>query len=125
HSLDDISCTHADCGKTQNFLNFGDSWGNSDFDIRQNLVVSWVYQLPFGKGQRYLGSSGGLVNALLGNWQVMGITMFQNGMPVNIFISPDNANVGITQQRPNVTSLSDLTLSNPTPNRWFNTSALY
>jgi hypothetical protein len=127
HSIDEISCTHGDCGKTQNFLDFRASRGNSDFDITHNFVASWVYQLPFGKGRRYLSGSGGLANGLLGGWQVMGITMLQTGMPFNIFISQDNANVGITQQRPSVTSLDDLRLSSSeqTPNRWFNTNALY
>lgn len=89
-------------------------------------MTSWVWQLPVGKGKRYLGS-GGLAGGILGGWQASGILSLQSGMPVTLLLSSDNANVGFGQQRPSVTSLSALIPSGFQQNRqhWFNTQALF
>ncbi|HLH34244.1 MAG TPA: carboxypeptidase-like regulatory domain-containing protein [Alloacidobacterium sp.] len=49
-------------------------------DTPQHLTISYIYNLPFGKGQRYL-NEGGIVNALIGNWQVSGIQTYHSGAP--------------------------------------------
>jgi hypothetical protein len=56
-----------------------DSRGLSDFDRPQRLVVSYVYDLPF------LRNSKGVTHALLGGWQISGVTTFQSGLPFSIF----------------------------------------
>ena len=45
---------------------------SSDVDVRQNLVVSSIYSLPFGHGQQFGGSWNGTTNLILGGWQVSG-----------------------------------------------------
>jgi len=67
---------------------------NGNFDIRHVLTTSWVYDLPFGKGKRYLGGTSGLVNGLLGGWQTSSIIHYNTGAPLNIQISFDNPNIG-------------------------------
>lgn len=51
-------------------------------DIPQRLVLSHMYELPFGKGKPYL--SEGLVSQVIGNWQLSGIAVFQSGIPLRI-----------------------------------------
>jgi len=65
----------------QDYNDLGSEYSLSSFDARQRLVVSYVYPLPFGKGQRYL-SNPGIANGILGGWGVEGITTFQKGLPL-------------------------------------------
>jgi hypothetical protein len=54
----------------------------ADFDLRQVLHFSGGYQLPFGKGQKYM-NQGGIANAVLGGWATNWILTLQGGQPVN------------------------------------------
>ena len=56
--------------------------GPSDFNIPHRFVASVLYTLPFGKGQKVL-NHGGVVNQLVGNWQLGTITTLQSGGTVN------------------------------------------
>jgi hypothetical protein len=56
----------------------------SDFDVTHQLNANWVVQLPFGKGQALARNSRGVVEALIGGWQVSGIYRISSGFPVNI-----------------------------------------
>ena len=53
-------------------------WGPSDFDVRHRLVVNWLWELPFFR------DAGGVTGALLGGWQINGITQLQSGFPFNV-----------------------------------------
>jgi hypothetical protein len=53
----------------------------SDFDTTHLLTLDWVYQLPVGRGQHFLGGVNGLANAFLGGWQWSGITRATSGLP--------------------------------------------
>src|SRR5262249_385934 len=63
----------------QNAFRLRDDRGNSDFDVRQRLTASGIYQLPFGKGQKFLANSGGVVNAIVGGWSTNVIASFMTG----------------------------------------------
>ena len=52
--------------------------GPSDFNIPQRFVASILYTLPFGKGQKFL-NHGGVVNQVVGGWQLSTITTLQSG----------------------------------------------
>src|ERR1700679_699537 len=82
HALDDASS--ASLGS----LNNGDfrdqrfpglEYGNSDFDVRHHIVIAYSYDLPFGKGRRFLGSAAGALNQVIGGWQLAGITSASTG----------------------------------------------
>jgi hypothetical protein len=62
-------------------------YGNADFDIRHRFVLSYVYNLPFGSGQRFGGDASGIRNQIIGNWQVTGIVSAQTG---NWFTATDD-----------------------------------
>jgi len=71
------------------------------FDIKHRAVFSYSYNLPLGKGRRFL-NTGGVVNKLAGGWQVNGITAMQSGPPFTLATSGDNASIGSSNQRPNL-----------------------
>lgn len=51
-------------------------------DIPHTFVISYLYELPFGKGKRFLNSNG-LLNELIGGWQVGGIQRYMSGSPMS------------------------------------------
>ncbi len=50
----------------------------ASFDQTHGLRLTWVYELPFGKGKTYL-NTGGFTNAVLGGWTVTGIQEYRSG----------------------------------------------
>ena len=59
----------------------------SDFDTRHLITGSFVYQLPFGTGQKLAGSSNRLVNAIIGGWQSSGLIRWTSGLPFSLLLS--------------------------------------
>src|SRR5262249_24932064 len=39
------------------------------YDSRHMLRVNWIYELPAGRGKRFLGNASGLIDTILGGWQ--------------------------------------------------------
>jgi len=70
HSIDNSSDRYD--GAFVNSYNLHTNRASSDFDLRHNLAVSYVYALPIYKGS-------GLMHNVLGGWQVSGITVAQTG----------------------------------------------
>jgi len=68
----------------QDSYNIRGDRGLSTIDIAHRFVISYLYELPFGKGRRFGGSAPGLLDALIGGWQFNGITTFQSGTPLTI-----------------------------------------
>jgi hypothetical protein len=58
--------------------------GLATIDIAHRFVISYLYELPFGKGRKFGASAPGLLDALIGGWQFNGITTFQSGTPLTI-----------------------------------------
>ncbi|MGA2048447.1 MAG: TonB-dependent receptor [Terracidiphilus sp.] len=54
----------------------------ADFDLRQVLHFSGLYELPVGKGKKYM-NEGGVANAVLGGWSANWIVTLQGGQPLN------------------------------------------
>lgn len=64
-----------------------DAWhGPSGYDVRHRAVVSYVYQLPFGQGRRWMGDAGGLLDGTVGGWQLSGITTMTTGRAFTVFL---------------------------------------
>ena len=85
-------------------------------DVSQRLVLSGVYELPFGRGRKF-DISNPILNAFAGGWQVNSIVVMQTGVPIVI----TGANNQLAN-RPNSTGQS-AKLSNPSATEWFNTAA--
>jgi hypothetical protein len=95
----------------------------SAHDLPQSFVNALVYEMPVGKGRKYLASMPAVANAVLGGWQVSSIVRFGSGLPLG-FTAPNSlSNYGYQVQRPNVADLKVAALDNPVPDRWFNQSA--
>jgi hypothetical protein len=93
-------------------------------DIHQRLVVSYIYQLPFGHGRAYGVHIPGWENAVLGGWQTNGITTFQGGNPLAVSGSNTLSSFDFQTLRAN-TNFQNPSLSGPVKNRYnkyFNTA---
>jgi hypothetical protein len=88
----------------------------SSFDVPQNIAFNMGYELPVGKGKRFLTNAGALAQGVLGGWRVQGITIFRSGQPFTPTISRDVANTGVANQRPNIVAAPAIV---GTPNCWF------
>jgi len=55
----------------------GAGWKNGNYP--QNFTISYVYDLPFGSGRRFLSSASGAAQRILGGWQASGVTTFRSG----------------------------------------------
>lgn len=86
-------------------------------DIPHRLVISAVYELPFGPGKTWLKE--GIGGAIIGGWQVNAIYSYQSGNP--LLIRGSNNFTGIN--RPNLVGNPTLPGNQRTVARWFNTDA--
>ncbi len=91
-------------------------YGVCAYNLTHNLVISYVYELPVGKGRGFLGDIPTWANAIVGNWQVSGVTTIQSGLPFTATISTDNANTGVGSQRPNISGRPTMVKR---PSCWF------
>jgi hypothetical protein len=102
----------------QNPYNLGADWSVAGYDVTHLLSASWVYNLPFGKGQRFRTSSR-LANALIGNWQLNGILSARSGVPYNVNASgPDIENTGNVFERAN--QIGPAFVTNPNATQFLN-----
>ncbi len=106
--------------------NFTYDTGPAAFDAPHLLAMSFGAELPFGRGKRFGGGAGTLVNGLVGGWQAQSIVNYRSGLPFTPTVSRDVANIGISgggrdAQRPN--RIGDGTLENPTIAAWFDKTA--
>jgi hypothetical protein len=56
----------------------------SQLDTPQSLVTSFFYELPFGRGKRYL-NEGGVKNRVAGGWYASGILSYHSGLPTEVY----------------------------------------
>jgi hypothetical protein len=101
--------------------NFTYDTGPAGFDIPHLLAGSFGAELPFGRGKRFLGGAGSLVNGFVGGWQAQSIINFRSGLPITPTVSRDVANIGVGGQRPNQIASGEL--ENPTIAAWFDKTA--
>jgi hypothetical protein len=78
-------------------------FAHSILEAPHRLNISGVYELPFGRGQRWL-SGGGVVDVFLGGWSVSGIGSYQSGFPNVIVQNNNNSGLFGSFQRPNLVS---------------------
>jgi len=109
-------------GDPQNSYDVNADYGLSDADRRQILSMTAIYQLPFGKNQRWLQH--GVPAYVLGGWQLNAIGRAQSGNPVVLQAGGDPANIGNTQYnyaRPNL--IGKPLVAHPSSKQWFNQAA--
>jgi hypothetical protein len=94
-------------------------------DLTHNLVINYGVDLPFGHGQKYLGGSNAVVNAVVGGWRVNGITTFHSGLPLPFSTSGNSLSnyFGSGPIRPNVVAGCNKQIGGSAQGRvnsWFN-----
>ena len=90
-------------------------------DARQRFTLSTIYELPFGRGQRWGSDASGLVDGFIGGWQLGGIWTTQSGQPLTVTLPFDNPNVGEGAKLPNL--VGDPNTGPGTVEKFFNTDA--
>jgi len=89
-SLDDKSAAAGIGASGGGFQGFMDNhrpeldYGLSDFDVKSHFVSNFVYELPVGRGKRYLSNANRAMDAVIGGWQLGGIVTLQKGFPFSI-----------------------------------------
>lgn len=97
--------------------------GLSAFDFRRRLTSSWVWELPVGRGKRWLGENR-VADFVLGGWQLGGILTLQDGFPFTVLCGPGNIQNGGGVCYPDSTGANpNLSRSEQTRTRFFNTDA--
>jgi hypothetical protein len=110
----------ADNGELFNMIDIRANRARADFDRTHNFVQSYIYELPFGQGQRWLNS--GVANWIAGGWQINGIFTAMSGTPINITYSNAFLNAPGNNNRPNITG-SPTILEGIGPGvKWFDTT---
>jgi Carboxypeptidase regulatory-like domain/TonB dependent receptor len=116
-------------GEVQDWNNLANERSLSSQNVRQILVISYVIDLPFGKGQKFLSNASGVTGKLISGWGVDGTTYFQTGFPLKLTYSggtPLSAlSLGIGVLRPDVVPGCNQSTPGSREQRlgqWFNTA---
>jgi carboxypeptidase family protein/TonB-dependent receptor-like protein len=72
----------------QNIHDLAAEYGPSSFDIKLNNVTSIVYQLPFGRGQKFGSSMSRGEDLAVGGWEINFINTAHTGTPLNVYYGP-------------------------------------
>ena len=131
HSINNGSVGGGESNGPENVNCLACDKGPSVFDVRHNVTVNAVYDLPFGPGKSYLNSTG-VVGKIVGGWSLSSIGLWHTGHPLTVtmdlggnisggpfdglpytYLLPDGNDQ--TDQRPDIVPGVPLTLPNPRP----------
>jgi len=123
-SLDTSSTLQGMSTVPQDSYNLGAERGRSDFDTPQRFVLSSVWALPLGRGERW--ATTGFASHALGRWQLGNILTLESGQPTTAHLSTSlngTGNNAAGSARPDLIANPNLPASQRGPARWFNTAA--
>jgi len=130
-SLDDHSASflsNAGTGATVTYMDPFDprlDYGPSNFNVAQRFAGNFSYELPAGKGKRFLSGATGVANALFGGWQVNAIITAQTGFPFTPLVGLNQSGDGDTRNPDRVEM--NPSFSGPiiegSPSQWYNPKA--
>ncbi len=100
----------------QDYSNLKGERSLGSFDVRQRLTVSYVVDLPLGKGKKFLSGVKGPADRIISGWGINGMSTFQMGFPLGFSASPNltGFNTGL---RPNVVAGCDKFIGGPIQQR--------
>jgi len=109
------------------YANVEDPYGprlwNRDFLAKHRVVLNTVWELPFGKGRRYMSNAPGVVDHVLGGWKVVWVTYLQTGQYFSpAFSDSDPSNTNTFGGLPDRICNGNLPAGERTVERWFDTS---
>lgn len=83
----------------------------SNSDVPHRLVMSYVYDLPVGRGRHFLSNANSAVNAVLGGWRVTGVQQYQSGDPM--WVQSDQLLNGLTTTEPTTSGVWQMQTERP------------
>ncbi len=107
-------------GGPQDSYNARADRGNSDSMRRHVFTAEYSYELPFGKGKKFLNEVNRAGQLAIGGWQIGGITYLRTGTPFSL--SYTATQTGWRGGRPNATCDGSLSASDRSRYRWFDAS---
>jgi len=90
-------------------------------DTPHSFVLSYVYELPVGKGRKFGTGLSGVANAVVGGWQTSGTLTLKEGFPLTITSAGNGLNYFGAGQHVDV--VGNYHIAHPSRTEWFNTSA--
>ena len=125
HGIADASIGSGEAVSFQNMGCRACDRSSTNIDVRHVMTMNAVYQLPFGKGKRFLTGAGAL-SQLVGGWELAGIASARTGLPVNVTVSRTAAAMldgNTSGQRPNLVPGVSIYAADQNINNWFNPAA--
>ena len=126
HEIDEDAAGGGDSDFPQNPACFRCERASGDFDARHVVNANAVWELPFGRGRRFL-SRPGVASTVIGGWQATTIVTARTGLPVNVTIDRASSSVATgytTNQRPNrVSGVSTMPQGGRSIGQWINPAA--
>ena len=101
----------------QNYYNLAAEKSVDGTDTPHSLVANYIYELPVGRGRRFAGGMSRKADAVVGGWQVSGVSSFKSGFPLSIS-GGGGANLYGANVRPN--TVADPHIAHRTIDQWFN-----
>ena len=124
HAIDDVDDQGLFDGGPQDYNNFRADRGNSSGDARHSGSFNVLYALPVGHGRRFLANSNGLLDRIVGGWDIAGLGQFRSGIASTVYIpTSETGNFNTTNQRPNVVPFTSVYPANQSINNWLNPAA--
>jgi hypothetical protein len=100
-------------------------WGPSALNVAHQASISAHYELPFGRGKRWLNGGGALAQRVASGWQLNGITTLLSGFPFTPQIGSNRSGDGDTRNpdRPSLNPAFNGPIVLGNPSQWFNPNA--
>src|SRR5262249_35950160 len=89
----------------------------ANFDRKHVFITTWIYELPFGQGHKWMGKTSSIVDRVFGGWSIQGFNSMMSGVPFSVSSGVKTANFGSNSRAvlaPGVTSLPDTSLKTKT-----------
>ncbi|MBO0721122.1 MAG: TonB-dependent receptor, partial [Blastocatellia bacterium] len=83
----------------ENIYDLQGEYSVSNYDVPHRFVAGFTYELPFGSKRRFGGNWHGVVNGMLGGWQLSGTATLQSGSPFPLVANGFGLNYAV--RRPN------------------------
>ena len=123
--ISDVSDARTDLGANiENPFDRRRDRGRETYSVRQRLNGAVVYELPFGRGRRFLTKPPAVLNEIAGGWTVSTLFYFETGRYFTPgFTGRDISGTGATGGRPDCIANGNLPPSERNIARWFNPGA--
>jgi len=83
-----------ECCSPQNPLNLRGEYGNDFLQYRHRFLTYYVYELPVGRGRRWLGHTNTVADGVLGGWRLAGITTYHSGEALDVYLEDPGTKIG-------------------------------